>query len=456
MRLFLYFIFLLLFLNNNRVVAQQITLEEIRITGNKTTRDRIILRELNLREGATFSPDSAGELLAQNLLRLKNLALFTEVNLHWDTLSIQQWRLRIAVKERWYIWPEVQIKLADRNFNVWWQEYDRDWKRINGSVALTHQNFRGNLEQLAVGASFGYTQGLSISYQLPYLNRKQTKGLGFSYSFRRNHETAYATDSNKLLFASSDRQFLITQSAVSINYNYRPAYQTTHQVFLKYQSLQVADTILTRNEDFFPGKKGSFQYLNLSYRIAINRTDNWSYPTLGQKLVNYVGYTQGLKKGYQIYINPEAGLFLRPLPRFLSSHIFRGRLSLPEKQPYFLNTGMGFGSEYIRGFEHFVTEGPHYAIGRSSLKFELIKKTIQKLPFRYLPNIPLAIYPKIFVDAGYSYQLANLNNSFLNNKMLYSAGAGVDIVTAYDVKLRLEYTRNSLGQWGWFVHLGGE
>lgn len=117
---------------------------------------------------------------------------------------------------------------------------------------------------------------------------------------------------------------------------------------------------------------------------------------------------------------------------------------------------MGYGSEYVRGFEHYVTEGPHFALGRSSIKFQLLDRVFRKLPFRYLPSLPVAIYPKIFADAGYSWQPLAAHASFLTNRLLYSAGMGVDIVTAYDLKLRVEWTRNSLGQWGWFLHLDSE
>lgn len=449
-------VFLWLLLLSAPVLAQRITLSGIHVSGNRTTREEIILRELNIKAGAAFPADSAAALLEQNLLRLKNLALFTEVQLRWDTLTALQWELWITVKERWYIWPEVHFKLADRNFNVWWQEYGHDWKRIEGSLALTHQNFRGNLEQLAAGVRFGYTQGFQLSYQLPYLNRDQTRGLGFGYNFSRNHEAAFTTDSNKLRMAQSRDEFLVSSHSISVNYNYRPAYHTTHQVYLTYRTLQIADTLLHLNENYFPSGQSGFKFLNISYRLALNYTDNWSYPTLGKKLVNYTGWTQGLKGNAQVYLNTEAGLFLQPLPRILSSHIFRGRLSFPQKQSFYLNQAMGYDAGYVRGFEHFVTEGPHYAIGRSSIKFELFKKTFQKLPLRYLPNIPVAVYPKLFADMGYSYQPLPGNYSFLNNKLLYSAGAGVDVVTAYDVKLRLEYARNSLGQWGWYLHLGGE
>lgn len=40
----------------------------------------------------------------------------------------------------------------------------------------------------------------------------------------------------------------------------------------------------------------------------------------------------------------------------------------------------------------------------------------------------------------------------LSNKMLYSGGFDIDILTFYDIKFKLEYSFNSLGQNGLFLH----
>ena len=52
---------------------------------------------------------------------------------------------------------------------------------------------------------------------------------------------------------------------------------------------------------------------------------------------------------------------------------------------------------------------------------------------------------------GYSYNKEEFV-SRLNNKFLGSAGVGIDIVTLYDVQVRIEYSINHLGQKGLFLH----
>ena len=58
---------------------------------------------------------------------------------------------------------------------------------------------------------------------------------------------------------------------------------------------------------------------------------------------------------------------------------------------------------------------------------------------------------KAYGDLGYSY-LPNPGNSRLNNKLLRTWGAGVDVLTIYDVVLKLEYSFNQLGEKGLFIH----
>ena len=46
----------------------------------------------------------------------------------------------------------------------------------------------------------------------------------------------------------------------------------------------------------------------------------------------------------------------------------------------------------------------------------------------------------------------NYKINTLNNKMLYTGGIGLDIISIYDVVLRIEYSFNQLNQNGLFVH----
>jgi hemolysin activation/secretion protein len=159
---------------------------------------------------------------------------------------------------------------------------------------------------------------------------------------------------------------------------------------------------------------------------------------------------------FQSYAQLELGYFHRlGDSKWFTANIVRGRLTTPQNQPYKYRYALGSESEYVRGYEYYVIDGSQYGVLRNNLKYELLNVRVRNIPIRYLPVLPLRIYPKVFIDAGYvDYKYTG--NSFLNNRMLYSAGMGLDIITAYDLKFRLEYTWNHLGQKGLFLHINSE
>src|SRR5690606_15910018 len=196
--------------------------------------------------------------------------------------------------------------------------------------------------------------------------------------------------------------------------------------------------------------------LQLTYRLDYNKVDNWNYPLEGIKWVFHAYGRAGIRGfNYQAYAHGERGYFRKSARRWYTSNILRGRLSVPGSVPYSLSQAMGVNAEYLRGYEYYVIDGTHYGLGRTNIKYELINLEIRNLPLRYLPVIPIRLYPKLFFDFGYGHH-PRPGNSFLNNRLLYSGGVAVDLVTAYEFKLRLEYAWNPLGEKGLFLHLSSE
>jgi hemolysin activation/secretion protein len=91
---------------------------------------------------------------------------------------------------------------------------------------------------------------------------------------------------------------------------------------------------------------------------------------------------------------------------------------------------------------------------RLSLKRELFNNTYS-LPVRYFTAVPVRIYPKVFFDAGYINNPTPSSYTLVNT-LQYSLGVGLDLVTFYDMKVRLEYARNHLGQNGLYLHFNSE
>jgi outer membrane protein assembly factor BamA len=435
---------------------EYVTVIKIVITGNKRTREQIVLREMSVLEGQLVNRDSLQHIMNLNKIRIMNLALFNEAEMFIDSVSNTAVIWRIAVKERWYIMPEISLKLADRNLNVWWYEQNHDIKRAIIGVALSHLNFRGNHEKLSLYTQVGYSQKFGINYQRPFIDKKQKHGIGVSVYDSRNRETFYRTDSNKLEFASSTNRDVLEMFEANVNYTFRPAYSTRHLFQISYRNYRIDDSLRDLNPNYFANGNTRADYLELYFRIDINRVDNWNYPLRGFKLIgtsaNRIGFN-GL--GIQSFVNVETGYFDNPAGNWFWNVIFRGRLMLPERSPYGFLGGMGGPTDYMRGYEYYVIDGPQYGLFRFDLKNEVVNYNFKGIPIKVLSVIPIRLYPKIFADVG-AVRNPNPLNSKLNNRLLYSGGIGLDLVTLYEIKFRFEYTFNHLGEKGLFLHTNAE
>lgn len=471
MRLFQFFSILLFsFGPSINGFAQAITMPEnifglskkissITLEGNKKTKSSVILREMSIQEEDSILGDSLEQILKLNFQRLYNLNLFTEINFRAELSKNDNKGLDIFVslKEQWFILPQADIQLADRNVNVWWDEHNGDLSRINLGIYVQHKNLTGHLDKLSISTHVGYTQQLSATYFRPYLDKQQKQGIGFGIGFSRSKEIAFTTANNKLQFTRHNNDFLYQYFFANAAWYYRAAYHTRHILSAGFNSYKVGDTVVQLNADYFENSSKKLSYLELAYRYEYNGVDNWNYPRRGLKIVASAVSRWGIEgMKYQALATIEMGLCHRLNNRLLSSVVFRGRTTFTQQQPYFMQTAMGYKSNYVRGYEYYVVEANHFAIGRLSLKYEAMRKRFDNLPFRYLPMLPVWIYPKIFLDCGYAANNKNQANNNLANTFLYSIGAGVDIITAYDLKLRIEFAYNHLGENGLYLHANSE
>lgn len=417
------------------------------------TRKDILVRELTFREGDTLLLTHLDSLRKINENRLFNMRLFNRSLIHFDTTG-QQLVCSISVQERFPIWPDPNFTLGDRNFNVWASEHHFDWKRVNIGLKLSHLNLLGRRIQLGVLYQTGYTEKVGVDFTQPFADKQKKHGWGWNIYRSANKETSYVTTGNKLKFYRDFNNIQYREVNTELFYTYRPAFAFQHRVGVRYTYQQVSDTVLKLNPDFFtsaaPQRLSLFQ---LSYRLEYNGVDNWNYPLTGRRIVTTVKYNQGMSTAFsQLNLYLQADYYKQLGHRLFLAWDLKARIAVQNTYSYFYNKNLGYESDYIRGYEYYVMDGQCMVYSRQELKYELLNRQVY-LPVRFFETIPIRLYPKIFADIGYSYD--RYTTGPFNNRLLYAAGVGLDVVTLYDIKVRFEFTWNHLLEKDLYIHRKG-
>src|SRR5215212_12167266 len=92
---------------------------EIAISGNKKTKESVILREVPFKSGDTYALSELVKKFEVARKQLMNTSLFHEVVVALKSFEGNNVDILIAVKERWYLFPVPYIKVVDRNLNQW-------------------------------------------------------------------------------------------------------------------------------------------------------------------------------------------------------------------------------------------------------------------------------------------------------------------------------------------------
>ena len=122
--------------------------------------------------------------------------------------------------------------------------------------------------------------------------------------------------------------------------------------------------------------------------------------------------------------------------------------------PYFVQEGLGYSAQ-VRGYEYYVADGEHYALGKANVVFTLFRPRnyrMEAIPMEAFRTLHMALYLDLFADAGRVWDNRYSAVNGLSDQWLSGYGLGLDLVTSYDQVVRGEYTLNSLGEHGFFLH----
>ncbi|MBI5858964.1 MAG: hypothetical protein HZB42_15130 [Sphingobacteriales bacterium] len=430
------------------------TVGKIAISGNHKTKSFIILREIPFSEGEDYSLKDLVGKFEDARRQLMNTSLF-----HSAVVAVKEFEgfkvnILIEVKERWYLFPAPFFKPVDRNLNQWIVEQKAKLNRVNFGLRLHYYNITGVNDKLSGIVGVGYTKQFSLKYDRLYFDKKLKWGFTIGFSTGKNKEVNYNTINDKQVFIKDDNTFLGNFTNAFALLTYRRKIKTRHSFGLAYSSSKIGDTVLSLNPSYFKTGIQKISYPELFYNLSYFDVDFIPYPTKG-----YTAQFTFTKKGFSDAINlwqfviKGSGSWHMGAKSFFNINLFT-TVKLPSGQSYFNRQLLGYGDAYMQGYEYYVIDGVAGGFLKAGYHHDLFNFNIRIPPVKKgkeAQHIPFRIVGKLYGNTGYVHNPQPGDNG-LSNKMLYSGGFGIDIVTFYDLTLKLEYSFNQLGENGLFLH----
>ena len=98
-----------------------IVIKQINISGNKKTKESIILRELDLVVGDSIKKEDLEKRLDLNRRKIINTNLFVTVEVKLTQIIDNQVVIDIKLQEQWFLLGYPIFQIIDRNYAEWWQ-----------------------------------------------------------------------------------------------------------------------------------------------------------------------------------------------------------------------------------------------------------------------------------------------------------------------------------------------
>ena len=437
-----------------------LVIKQINITGNKKTRENIVLRELDLVVGDSLKKEDLEKRLDLNRRKIINTNLFVSVEIKFTKSIDNQIVIDLKLQEQWFLLGYPIFQIIDRNYAEWWQR-GADLSRTTYGIDIIHSNFRGRAERINLRLETGFTQRIDVGYRIPYIDKAQKTGIGFSISYITNKNLAFRSLYDTLFYFKSPSDVMRRRFSGAIFIKKRYGFYDNHTLELRYNNNSIADTIATLNPDYFLNNRTIQKYFQLSYYFNYDFRDNVAYPLRGKRyelLINKLGVSPSedinqleITGGYSWY---------KPVAKKLFYGLnLKAKISFPEKQAFYNTRGLGYFQELVRGYELYVVDGNSFFLARNNLKYQLVNTNIhfKFLKIKQFSTVPIGIYPNVFFDYGYvqSFNVSE-NKSKLANRSIYGGGFGLDFVTYYNMVIRFNYAYNDRKERNFVFGIGRE
>ena len=408
-----------------------IVLDSILVSGNETTEDFVIMRELTIGVGDTLNP----KIASYNRERIYSLRIFNDVRL--KPFSINEKNiLSIEVEESWYIYPIPFVVLKDR-----------DWNKLSYGISVALLNFRGRNETLKGVAAFGYDPSFNFSYFNPNL----------SYNHNLNMQVAmgYGTVTNKSNEAEAIYGSSFSQKTITSRIQVGKRFGNFHWFYLK-TGFDYIQTPL-----YYKGINASNSNIDRTLILGANYVydtrDLTLYATEGlYVLLNYEFKGLGIDDiNYRV-----ADLDFREYRNIFHDLTAKWRVSVRhtagQTVPYYDYSYIGY-SERIRGyFYDGVKEGNDRFLGSIEFNYPIVKET--RINLYFIPLLPrsllsyrVSLIAELFGDTGTT---RNIGEPYTIKSFDTGYGTGVSFLLLPYFICRFEFAINDNAHTEWIFDLG--
>ena len=394
----------------------------IGVKGNESTKDYIVLREMETSIGDTLDLTK----LDRDKDRIYSLGLFNRVEIDYSAKGSDA-DLTVQVHERWYIYP----------FPVLGFKY-RDFKKVYYGGGFVHTNFRGRNERLLVELGFGYDRWMQVSYQNPKVTNDDDISVRVGGGWW------------KLSNLNPDRGMYKQETySSSLSVGKRFGLFNLFNVSVGYESWSVSDPAQGRTVS--PDGNDAFMSAGAGY--SFDSRDLKEYPTDG-----YLISVQVSKNGFGgspvdlfRYGYDLRGYF--PVGEMALAVRTHGLFSSGGAVPQYRYVYFGHG-ERIRGYFSSIIEGEDIMGGNLELRIPLLSPRYYEFPYSPIPEFSVwryAMYAAVFADAGKTWFRSE---GFGGRRWYSGAGAGLHFLLPYSIILRAEYAVNRHGKGEVVLDLG--
>ncbi len=367
------------------------------VNGNKRTKDRIIIRELDFKLGdtlATFNTEKKFSLGSEKRInrsdsselikRLRysreniiNTKLFLTVDLSLEYIRGNEYKLKIDVQERWYFWVFPVVRVDAPNFNEWLKDPDMDY--LNMGLFTSHNNMWGLSHQASLIAYFGNSQMYGLGYFIPWIGHGQKIGMRMGVVYSNSGAVEYASVQNQrqmLYDKNSLEEWLVTAT-----FNIRPGLYNYGKLRLQATTANVSDTMLVLAPEYLPEGKEKISNMNLYVDYAYDSRNNKSYPLKGNYLKGFID-----KRGLGIlshdvdyfYYGLDFHFYQKLGKRFYVAEMVKAVSSSSENIAYHFRQNLTSGDDFIRGYDYYALRGDEMYYFRGNIKYELVKPKVRK------------------------------------------------------------------------------